>query len=62
MEKKTGNTDSGTNDSLIKVVERFRFYSGKTKSDNPMIASAAVKMCEVTMWEMWALTQVLKRR
>ncbi len=57
-ERKTGNTDSRTNDLLIRVVERFRFYKEKTKSDNPVIASAAAKMCEVTMWEMWTLTQV----
>lgn len=49
--------DSRTNDTLIKVVERFHFYNQKTKSDNPLVASAAGKMREVAMWEMWALTQ-----
>lgn len=57
MEKKTGNTDSRTNNLLIRVVKRFQFYNEKAKSDNPVIASAAEKMREVTMWEMWALTQ-----
>ena len=49
--------DRRTNETLARVVERFGFYSEKTKSDNPLVASAAGKMREVTMWEMWALTQ-----
>lgn len=59
MEKKTGNADSRINNLLIRVVKRFQFYNEKVKSDNPVIASAAEKMREVTMWEMWALTQIV---
>lgn len=49
--------DSRTNDILARVVERFHLYNEKTRSDNPLVASAAGKMCEVAVWEMWALTQ-----
>lgn len=50
-------TDCRTNEILAQVIERFHFHSGKAKSDNPLIAEMAAKMCEVEMWEMWALTQ-----
>lgn len=45
------------NELLAQVVERFRFHSGKVKSENPIVADAAMKMCEVEIWQMWALTQ-----
>lgn len=46
-----------TNDLLPQVIERFRFHHGQTKSDNPIVAEEAEKMCEIEIWEMWALTQ-----
>lgn len=46
-----------TNELLARVVERFQFHSEKTKSDSPLVAETAKKMCEVEIWEMWALTQ-----
>lgn len=50
-------TDCRTNKILARVVERFRFHSEEAKSDNPLIAEMAAKMCGVEIWEMWALTQ-----
>lgn len=50
-------TDCRTNEILAQIIKRFRFHYENTKSDNPIIANAAMKMCEVEMWEMWALTQ-----
>ena len=50
-------TDQKTNELLAQVVERFCFHCEKAKSENPIVASAATKMCEVEIWEMWALTQ-----
>lgn len=50
-------TDRRDNESLSRVVERFLYHSGKTGSSDPVIAGMAAKMCEIEMWEMWALTQ-----
>lgn len=50
-------TNQRTNELLAQVVERFQFHSGKIKSENPIVADSAVKMCEVEVWEMWVLTQ-----
>lgn len=47
-------TDQRTNEFLARAVERFRFHFEKVKSENPIMASVAMKMCEV---EMWTLTQ-----
>lgn len=49
--------DSMTNDLLARVVERFIFHSGKANSENPLISENAAKMCDIEIWEMWALTQ-----
>lgn len=49
--------DSRTNALLAQVVERFNFHRKETKHDNPIIADAAKEMCEIEIWEMWALTQ-----
>lgn len=49
--------DFEVNELLSKVVDRFQFHSEKAKSDNPLIAEMAKKMCEIEVWEMWALTQ-----
>lgn len=49
--------DIQTNELLAQVVERFRFHSRKAKSDNPIVAGIAAQICEVELWEMWALTQ-----
>lgn len=50
-------TDKRTNEILAQLVERFRYHHAGTKSDNPLVAGAAIKMCEVEMFEMWVLTQ-----
>ena len=49
--------DEVTNNLLARVVERFIFHSGKANSENPLISEYAVKMCDIEIWEMWALTQ-----
>lgn len=50
-------TNQKTNEFLAQVVERFQFHSAKVKSENPLIAEAAAKMCRIEIWEMWVLTQ-----
>lgn len=50
-------TDCRTNELLAQAAERFLFHSEKAKANNPLIADMAAKMCEVEIWEMWALTQ-----
>ncbi len=50
-------TDQRTNELLAQVIERFQLHCRDTKSDNPIVASVAKKMCEIEMWEMWVLTQ-----
>lgn len=50
-------TDFKVNEVLSKVVDRFQFHSEKAKSENPIIAELAEKMCEIEIWEMWELTQ-----
>ncbi len=49
--------DCRTNELLLQVAERFMFHSEKAKTDNPLIADMASKMCEIELWEMWVLTQ-----
>jgi hypothetical protein len=53
-------TSNRTNELLAQVVERFRFHSLKTSSDNPIVAQIARDICEVELWEMWALTQICR--
>lgn len=53
-------TSNRTNELLAQVVERFQFHSSKTSSDNPFVAQIARDICEVELWEMWALTQVCR--
>lgn len=48
---------SRENELLISVVERYLFHSKQAKSDNPMIRNVAKTMCDIEIWEMWALTQ-----
>lgn len=50
-------TNQRTNEFLVRVVERFQFHLDKIKAENPLIAEAAAKMCEIEIWEMWVLTQ-----
>lgn len=50
-------TSQKANEFLAQVVERFRFHADKAKSDNPLIAESAEKMCSIEIWEMWVLTQ-----
>ena len=42
---------------LFDVIERYIFHSEKSRSDNPVVRETAQKMCEVELWEMWALAQ-----
>ncbi len=51
------NNDARTNELLAQVVERFRLHSKKVHSDDPFVAGIAAQICEVELWEMWALTQ-----
>ena len=44
---------------LFDVIERYIFHKEKSRSDNPVVRKMAEKMCEVELWEMWELTQVL---
>lgn len=44
---------------LFDVIERYLFHRGKCGANNPIISGAAEKICEVEIWEMWALTQYL---
>ncbi len=53
-------TGNRTNELLAQVVERFRFHSRKACSDNPVIAQIARDICDVELWEMWALTQMCR--
>lgn len=45
------------NETLAKVVERYNFHQQEMKSVNPLIAEAAVAMCNIELWELWSLTQ-----
>ncbi len=49
--------DYRTNELLAQVAQRFMFHFEKAKTDNPLIADMAAKMCEIELWEMWVLTQ-----
>lgn len=49
--------DAKTNDLLAQVTERFLFHREQAKSDNPIVAEDAKKICEIEIWEMWTLTQ-----
>lgn len=49
--------DTITNELLAKVAERFMFHSEAAKSDKPVVAETAKRMCEIEMCEMWMLTQ-----
>lgn len=46
-----------TSELLAQIVDWFQFHAEKAKSDNPLVAEMAAKMCEVEIWEMWTLTQ-----
>lgn len=50
-------TNQRTTEFLAQVVKRFQFHLDKIKSEKPLIAEAAKKMCEIEIWEMWVLTQ-----
>ncbi len=50
-------TDQRTNELLAQVIERFQFHYKNTKSDNPIVASAATRMCDAEICEMYMLTQ-----
>lgn len=50
-------TSQKENDLLSQVVERFQFHLEKARSDNPIVAEIARKMCGIGLCEMWMLTQ-----
>ena len=52
-------TDRRTGSQLAYITERFRLHREKARSEDPFVAGVAAAMCEIELWEMWALTQVL---
>lgn len=54
-------TDQETGSQLAYIVERFRLHQEKARSEDSFVAGVAAAMCEIELWEMWALTQVLGR-
>ncbi|MCI8961175.1 MAG: hypothetical protein HFG62_19060 [Lachnospiraceae bacterium] len=54
-------TDRRTSSQLAYITERFRLHREKARSEDPFVAGVAAAMCEIELWEMWALTQVLGR-
>lgn len=48
-----------TNSQLAAVIERFMIhYKLKETSTNPIVRDGARHMCDIEIWEMWALTQI----
>ena len=54
-------TDQRTSDQIAYIPERFLLHQEKARSEDPFVAGVAAAMCEIELWEMWALTQVLGR-
>ena len=54
-------TDRKTSGQLACIVERFLLHREKARSEDPFVAGAAAAMCEIELWELWALTQILHR-
>lgn len=49
-------TTEYNNELLIRVAERYLYHSNY-HSDNPVVQEMANKICEIEIYEMWALTQ-----
>lgn len=49
--------DKKVNERLAHVVEKYIHCQQKAAADNPIVADSAAKMCNIAIWEMWALMQ-----
>lgn len=47
---------SRTQELLLRVVERYQYHKN-FQSENPETEAMARKMCDIDLYEMWALTQ-----
>lgn len=50
-------TGSWENERIARVVERYRYHESMIGAASPVVADAARGMRDISLLEMWALTQ-----